>query len=132
MDQRSFFGLKEQLARISACGDLLETLERTVDFGAFQSRLVAGLGYGDGAKGGRPPFDPVSMFNLLILQTHRNLSDARGPNSCCAAAGPDARRAWPADGGGATQVKARRPGGDLSVTFYEMGDGMGDAPNSAA
>jgi IS5 family transposase len=77
MDQRSFFGLEEQLARISACGDPLETLERTVDFEAFRSRLVARLGYGDGAKGGRPPFEPVSMFKLLILQTHRNLSDAR-------------------------------------------------------
>jgi transposase len=77
MDQRSFFGLEEQLARISACGDPLETLERTVDFETFRSRLVEGLGYGDGAKGGRPPFDPVSMFKLLILQTQHNLSDAR-------------------------------------------------------
>jgi hypothetical protein len=42
MDQRSFFGLEEQLARISACGDPLETLERTVEFVAFRSRLVAG------------------------------------------------------------------------------------------
>jgi IS5 family transposase len=76
-DQRSLFGLEEQLARISACGDPLETLERTVDFEAFRSRLVAGIGYGDGAEGGRPPFDPVSMLDLLIVQTHRNLSGAR-------------------------------------------------------
>jgi IS5 family transposase len=77
MDQRSFFGLEEQLTRISACGDPLETLERTVDFEAFRSRLVAGLGYGDGVKGGRPSFDPVSMFKVLIEQTQHNLSDAR-------------------------------------------------------
>jgi hypothetical protein len=77
IDQRSFFGLEEQLARISACGDPLETLERTVDFEAFRGRLVAGLGYGDGAKGGRPPFDPVSMFKLLIEQTQHNLLGAR-------------------------------------------------------
>ena len=31
----------------------------------------------DGAKGGRPPFDPVSMFKALILQAQHNLSDAR-------------------------------------------------------
>jgi transposase len=77
MDQQSFFGLEEQLARISAYGHPLETLERTVDFEAFRSWLVAGLGYGDGAKGGRPPFDPVSMFKILILQTQHNLSHAR-------------------------------------------------------
>ncbi|MFT7027159.1 MAG: hypothetical protein ACJAVS_001383, partial [Paracoccaceae bacterium] len=76
-DQRSFFGLEEQLARISACGDPLETLERTVDFEVFRSRLVAGLGYRDGAEGGRSFFDPVSMFKVLIEQTHCNLSDAR-------------------------------------------------------
>ena len=38
---------------------------------------MKGLGYGDGAKGGRPPFDPVSMFKALILQAQHNLSDAR-------------------------------------------------------
>ena len=30
-----------------------------------------------GAKGGRPPFDPVSMLKALILQAQHNLSDAR-------------------------------------------------------
>ena len=39
--------------------------------------LVDGLGYGDGAKGGWPPFDPEMMFKALILQAQHNLSDAR-------------------------------------------------------
>ena len=39
--------------------------------------LVEGLGYGDGSRGGRPPFDPVSMFKALILQAQHYLSDAR-------------------------------------------------------
>jgi IS5 family transposase len=39
--------------------------------------LVEGLGYGDGSKGGRPPFDPVSMFKSVVLQAQHNLSDAR-------------------------------------------------------
>jgi hypothetical protein len=38
-------------------------LEQTVDFEYFRSWLAEGLGYGDGSKGGRPPFDPVAMFN---------------------------------------------------------------------
>ena len=77
MDQRSFFGLTEQLEALSAHGDPLEVLDRTVDFEYFRGWLVEGLGYGDGSKGGRPPFDPVSMFKALILQAQHNLSDAR-------------------------------------------------------
>lgn len=50
MDQPRFFNLEEQLTHISACGDPLETLERTVNFEAFRSRLVAGLDYGDDAR----------------------------------------------------------------------------------
>ena len=48
-----------------------------MDFEFFRPRLVEGLGCGDGSKGGRPPFDPGSMFKALILQAQRNLSDAR-------------------------------------------------------
>lgn len=43
-----------------------------MDFEYFRSWLVEGLGYGDGSKGGRPPFDLVAMFNILILQAQHN------------------------------------------------------------
>ncbi len=77
MDQRSFFGLSEHLEQLSRNGDPLEVLEATVDFEYFRGWLIEGLGYGDGSKGGRPPFDPVSMFKALILQAQHNLSDAK-------------------------------------------------------
>lgn len=77
MEQRSFFGLSEHLEALSRYGDPLEVLDATVDFEYFRGWLVDGLGYGDGSKGGRPPFDPVSMFKALILQTQHNLSDKR-------------------------------------------------------
>jgi transposase, IS5 family len=77
MEQRSLFGLSEHLEALSAHGDPLEVLDRTVDFEYFRGWLVEGLGYGDGSRGGRPPFDPVSMFKALILQAQHNLSDAR-------------------------------------------------------
>jgi len=77
MDQRSLFGLSEHLATLSKGGDPLEVLDATVDFEHFRGWLVEGLGYGDGSRGGRPPFDPVSMFKALILQAQHNLSDAR-------------------------------------------------------
>jgi len=77
MRQAGLFGLSEHLERLSRHGDPLEVLEATVDFEHFRGSLVAGLGYGDGSRGGRPPFDPVSMFKALILQAQHNLSDAR-------------------------------------------------------
>ena len=48
-----------------------------VDFEYFRGWLFEGLGYGDRSKGGRPPFDPVSMFKALILQAQHVLSDAK-------------------------------------------------------
>jgi IS5 family transposase len=77
MGQQGLFGLLEHLERLSQDGDPLEVLEATVDFEYFRGWLVEGLGYGDGSKGGRPPFDPVSMFKALILQAQHNLSDKR-------------------------------------------------------
>lgn len=74
MGQRGLFGLSEQLKRLSDDGDPLEVLDATE---YFRGWLVEGLGYGDGSKGGRPPFDPVSMFKALILQAQHNLSDKR-------------------------------------------------------
>lgn len=77
MRQAGLFGLSEHLERLSRHGDPLEVLEATVDFEHFRDWLVEGLGYGDGSKGGRPPFDPVAMFKALNLQAQHNLSDAR-------------------------------------------------------
>jgi hypothetical protein len=71
------FGLSEHLEALSRHGDPLEVLDGVVDFEYFPAWLVEGLGYSDGSKGGRPPFDPVSMFKALILQAQHNLSDAR-------------------------------------------------------
>jgi len=77
MDPMSLFSLCDHLERLSRDGDPLEVLESTVDFEYFRGWLVEGLGYGDRLKGGRPPFDPVSMFKVLIVQTQHNLSDAK-------------------------------------------------------
>ena len=77
MNPNGLFGLSDQFELLSKHGDPLEVLDATVDFEYFRDWLVDGLGYGDGAKGGRPPFDPVSMFKALILQAQHNLSDAR-------------------------------------------------------
>jgi len=77
MNPTNLFGLSEHLERLSEHGDPLVVLDETVDFEYFRAWLMEGLGYGDGRKGGRPPFDPVSMFKALILQAQHNLSDAK-------------------------------------------------------
>lgn len=77
MRQSHLFSLSEHLQLLSRDGDPLEVLAGTVDFERFRPLLVEGLGYSDGKKGGRPPFDPVSMFKVLVVQAQHNLSDAR-------------------------------------------------------
>ena len=57
MKPGSLFGLSDHLAALSKHGDPLEVLDSVVDFEHFRGWLVAGLGYGDGARGRFPPFD---------------------------------------------------------------------------
>ncbi|BAK82470.1 IS5 family transposase [Komagataeibacter medellinensis] len=77
MKQPGFFDVDERLARLSGLGDQLEAFSRTVDFEVFRPDLDRALAYADGSKGGRPPFDPVLMFKILVIQTLNNLSDER-------------------------------------------------------
>src|SRR5271165_7355854 len=75
--QPGFFDVEDRLAELSAKGDDLERLNRHVDFEAFRSDLEQAVPRKDRSKGGRPPFDHVFMFRVLILQTSHNLSDER-------------------------------------------------------
>jgi len=77
MKQAGFFDVEERLARLSGLGDQLEAFSQTVDFEVFRPDLEQALAYSDGSKGGRPPFDPVLMFKILVIQTLNNLSDER-------------------------------------------------------
>ncbi|GAC89058.1 transposase [Gluconobacter thailandicus F149-1 = NBRC 100600] len=77
MKQPGFFDVEERLARLSGLGDQLEAFSRTVYFEVFRPDLEMSLTYSDGSKGGRPPFDPVLMFKILVIQTLNNLSDER-------------------------------------------------------
>ena len=77
MTPTDLFGLSDRLERLSDHRNSLKVLDETVDFEYFRGWLVEGLGYGTGSKGGRPPFDAVSMLNALILQAQHNLSDAK-------------------------------------------------------
>lgn len=72
-----FFDVDERLAELTAKGDDLERLNALVDFELFRPTLEAAVPRGDRSKGGRPPFDHVFMFKILILQAMHALSDER-------------------------------------------------------
>lgn len=64
----------KRLNEISASGDPLETLNATVDFEMFRPILERTTGASRSAKGGRPPFDAVLKFRMLVLQSLHGLS----------------------------------------------------------
>lgn len=72
-----FFDVDERLKRLSELGDQLEAYARAVDFETFRPGLEKALAYSTGAQGGRPPYDPVLMLKILVIQAANGLSDER-------------------------------------------------------
>src|SRR3954471_12262314 len=72
-----FFDIEDGLRELSAKGDDLERVKALVDFEIFRAALEAAVPRADRLKGGRPPFDHVLMFKVLILQAMHSLSDER-------------------------------------------------------
>ena len=75
--QPGFFDIDDRLKRLSDLGDQLEAYAAAVDFEIFRPDLDKALAYSDGSRGGRPPYDAVLMFKILIIQAQNNLSDDR-------------------------------------------------------
>ena len=76
--RRAAPGLFDQdlrLSKLSELGDPLERLSSGVDFEMFREILEDKLSSKTQGKGGRPPYDYVLMFKILILQRYYNLSD---------------------------------------------------------
>jgi hypothetical protein len=73
--QPGFFDVDERYAALSAAGDPLERLAAAVDFEIFRPVLDAALVRSDRSRGGRPPYDAVLMFRILVLQALYSLSD---------------------------------------------------------
>jgi transposase, IS5 family len=74
---RGFFDGEERLKALSAAGDALERLAKVVDFEGFRGTLEAALSRSDRARGGRPPYDPVRMFKILVSSTRQKQRSAR-------------------------------------------------------
>lgn len=70
-----FFDQDIRLTKLSKLGDPLEKLSKGIDFEVFRDILETKISKLSKGKGGRPPYDYVLMFKILILQRYYNLSD---------------------------------------------------------
>jgi transposase, IS5 family len=75
MFQPGFFDVENRLEALSEFGDPLEKLTEVVDFDQFRKIINRSISFIVSRKGGRPPWDSVLMFKILILQTLYNISD---------------------------------------------------------
>jgi IS5 family transposase len=75
MREPGFWDLDERYVRLSEAGDPLEKLNGVVPWEVFRKPLAKALKRSDGARGGRPPYDSVLMFKILVLQALYSLSD---------------------------------------------------------
>jgi IS5 family transposase len=75
MKQKGFFDEADRLRKLSELGDNLEKLNKFIDWEIFRKQLTKALKKDAKAPGGRPPYDYVMMFKILILQKIYNISD---------------------------------------------------------
>ncbi len=73
--QPGFFDLSDRYEALSVADDPFKQLAAVVDFEVFRGPPVAALRRSPRGKDGRPPFDPVLMFKILILQALYSLSN---------------------------------------------------------
>ena len=72
---RGLFDDQFRLEKISKLKDPLEKLTRYIKWEDFRSIIDQAFRETEPSLGGRPPFDRVMMFKVLVLQKMYNLSD---------------------------------------------------------
>jgi len=77
MKQRGFFDEIERLEELSKLGDPLEKLNKVITWDLFRPTLNTAMRKEAKGPGGRPAYDYVMMFKILILQRLYNISDAQ-------------------------------------------------------
>lgn len=70
-----FWDVDERYALLSEAGDPLEKLDTVIPWDVFRKPVAKALKRSAGAKDGRPPFDPLMMFKILVPQALYDLSD---------------------------------------------------------
>jgi IS5 family transposase len=77
MGQLGFFDIEDKLRELSKLGDPLEKLNKTIPWNHFKPIIAKAFRKERKSNAGRPPFDYIMMFKILILQHLHNLSDAQ-------------------------------------------------------
>ena len=75
--QKDFFTEDVRLRELSTQGDPLEKLNNLIPWNDFRHKLNRIFKKEAKAPGGRPPYDYVMMFKILVLQRLYNLSNAQ-------------------------------------------------------
>lgn len=74
MSKINLFEPNNRQKKLNTLNDPLKKLFDLVDFELYREELVSMYKTGT-EKGGRPPYDPVKMFKIILLQKLYNLSD---------------------------------------------------------
>jgi IS5 family transposase len=75
MKQKGFFDETDRLAELSKLGDPLEKLNKYIRWEELRGILTRALKKEAEGPGGRPPYDYVMMFKILVLQKLYNMAD---------------------------------------------------------
>jgi IS5 family transposase len=74
MRQLQLFGAETQLERLKELGDPLIKINELIDWEMFRRPIETAIRK-DMSKGGRPPYDVVTMYKITMLQQWYGLSD---------------------------------------------------------
>lgn len=77
MSQIGLFDIENKLTELSKMGDPLEKLNKVINWNSFKPLLNKAFRKERKSNAGRPPFDYVMMFKVLVLQTMYSLSDTQ-------------------------------------------------------
>ena len=77
MKQKGFFDEDDRLKELSRLGDPLEKLNKIIPWNIFKPIITKALKKEPKGPGGRPPYDYILMFKILILQRLYHISDAQ-------------------------------------------------------
>jgi IS5 family transposase len=75
MKQKGFFDENDRLEELSKLGDPLEKLNKYIHWEGLRGILTKTFKKESKGPGGRPPFDYVMMFKILVLQKLYNIGD---------------------------------------------------------
>ena len=75
MGQLGLFDIENKLTELSKMGDPLEKLDKAINWKVFKPVINKAFRKERKSNAGRPPFDYLMMFKVLVLQHLYNLSD---------------------------------------------------------